>query len=202
MICYVFKGGIGTASRRLTAPLQRYTLGALVQANHGERALLRIDGVPVGAEIDDLRPVPDEVSALNSILMILATDAPLLPHQLARVARRAVHGLAKTGSVSGNSSGDIALAFSTATPVDRAAYWEGDRYALDSIEQFDIQPVLEAAAEAVEEAIVNALFMATDLDGVDGHRVYALPIDRTLQLMRRHRRLHAPGGAEGGHATT
>src|SRR6185369_634988 len=105
MTCYDFKGGIGTASRRLPAPLAAYTVGALVQANHGERPLLRIDGVPVGEEIADLRPTPDDVSYVNSILMILATDAPLLPHELDRLARRAVHGLAKTGSVSGNSSG-------------------------------------------------------------------------------------------------
>jgi D-aminopeptidase len=196
MISYGFKGGIGSSSRRLPPPLDAFTLGALVQANHGERELLRIDGVPVGEAIGDLRPEPDEAAYFNSILMVLATDAPLLPHQLDRLARRAVHGLAKTGSVSGNSSGDIALAFSTAAPVERAAFWSGERYALASIEQFDIQPLLEAAAEAVEEAIVNALFMATDLDGVDGHRVYALPIPRTLAIMRRHRRLFTPAGEQ------
>jgi D-aminopeptidase len=192
MISYEFKGGIGTASRKLSGPLGEWTLGALVQANHGQRELLRIDGVPVGEEIDDLRPVPDQVGWFNSLLMILATDAPLLPHQLDRLARRAVHGLARTGSVSGNSSGDIAFAFSTATPVERGAFWSGDGYRLGTIEQFGVQPLFEAAAEAVEEAIVNALFMATDMDGVDGHVVHALPIERVLGIMRRHRRLHAP----------
>jgi D-aminopeptidase len=190
MICYGFKGGIGTASRRLPAPLDAYTVGALVQANHGERALLRIDGVAVGEEITDLRPEPDEVAYLNSILMILATDAPLLPHQLDRLARRAVHGLARTGSVSGNSSGDITLAFSTTNRVERKIVWAGASYTLGSLEQFDLQPVLEAAAEALDEAVINALFMATDMDGVDGHRIYALPIPRTLEIMRRHRRLY------------
>jgi D-aminopeptidase len=201
MICYGFKGGIGTASRRLPAPLDAYTLGAIVQANHGERGLLRIDGVPVGEEIDDLRPEPDEARWYNSILMILATDAPLLPHQLDRLARRAVHGLSKTGSVSGNSSGDIALAFSTGNPIGRDAFWNGGDYPLGSIEQFDIQPLFEAAAETIEEAVINALFMATDMDGVDNHRVYALPIPRTLDIMRAHRRLFAPAGESRANVT-
>jgi D-aminopeptidase len=194
MTCYGFKGGIGTASRRLPAPLGACTVGALVQANHGERALLRIDGVPVGEEITDLRPEPDEASYLNSILMILATDVPLLSHQLDRLARRAVHGLARTGSVSGNSSGDITLAFTTANAVERERFWQGDDYHQRTLEQFDLQPVLEAAAEALDEAVINALFMATDMDGVDGHRVFALPIPRTLEVMRRHRRLYPPMG--------
>jgi D-aminopeptidase len=201
MICYGFKGGIGTASRRLPEPLDAYTLGAIVQANHGERGLLRVDGVPVGEEIDDLRPEPDEAQYFNSILMIIATDAPLLPHELDRLARRAVHGLSKTGSVSGNSSGDIALAFSTGNPIARDAFWKGDGYALGSIEQFDIQPLFEAAAEAVEEAVINALFMATDMDGVDGHRVYALPIPRTLDIMRAHGRLFAPAAESRANVT-
>jgi D-aminopeptidase len=201
MISYGFKGGIGTASRRLPAPLAGYTLGAIVQANHGERELLRIDGVAVGAEIDDLRPEPDEVRWFNSILMIIATDAPLLAHELDRLARRAVHGLSKTGSVSGNSSGDIALAFSTGNPIERDAFWKGDGYAQGSIEQFDIQPLFEATAEAVEEAVINALFMATDMDGVAGHRVYALPLPRTLDIMRAHRRLFAPAGASRSNVT-
>ena len=124
--------------------------------------------------------------------MILATDAPLLPHQLDRLARRAVHGLAKTGSVSGNSSGDITLAFSTANRGQRRALVAGRQLTLRTLEQFDLQPLLEAAAEALDEAIINALFMATDMDGVNGHRVYALPIPRTLEIMRRHRRLFAP----------
>jgi len=198
MTCYDFKGGMGTASRQVTSGATAYTVGALVQANHGVREQLRIDGVPVGEEIADLRPVPDDVSYVNSILMILATDAPLLSHDLDRIARRAVHGLAKTGSVSGNSSGDIALAFSTGNPIERDAFWNGDGYALGGIQQSDMQPLFEAAAEAVEEAVINALFMATDMDGCDDHRVYALPIPRTLEIMRRHRRLFAPAPASSG----
>ena len=189
MICYGFKGGIGSASRRTPS----YTVGALVQANHGARRQLRIDGAPVGEEISDLLPGPEPPPPpSSSILMILATDAPLLPHQLARLARRAVHGLAKTGSISSNSSGDFALAFSTANPVPRARFWRGDGYRLASVEQFDIQPLLEAAAEAVEEAIVNALFMADDMTGRDGVTVHALPLDRTLEILGRHGRLRAP----------
>ena len=191
MICYQFKGGIGTASRKLPAPLERYSVGVLVQANHGARELLRIDGVPVGEEIVDLLPEPGGESDLNSILMIVATDAPLVDYQLNRLARRAGHGLAKTGSISGNSSGDFTLAFSTANPIPRRDFWRGDTYPQQSIDQADIYPLLEAASEATEEAIINALFMATDMVGRDGNRVYALPLDRTLEVMKRHHRLYS-----------
>ncbi|MDH3525747.1 MAG: P1 family peptidase, partial [Acidobacteriota bacterium] len=201
MICYGFKGGIGTASRRLPAPLDPYAVGVLVQANHGARELLRIDGVPVGEEIADLRPEPDEAAALSSIIMVVATDAPLVDYQLDRLARRAVHGLAKTGSISGNSSGDFTLAFSTANRISRRRFWTGGGYRLSGLDQFDMAPLFEAAAEATEEAIVNALFMATDMAGRDGHRVWALPLPRTLEILARHRRLFAPAAAaEHAHA--
>jgi D-aminopeptidase len=189
MICYDFKGGIGTASRRLPPPLQNYTVGVLVQANHGSREFLRIDGVPVGEEISNLKPQPDEALYLNSILMIVATDAPLLDYQLDRIARRAGMGLAKTGSISSNSSGDFVMAFSTSNRIPANEFWNGNTHELRSIEQFDIQPLFQATSEATEEAIINALFMATDMVGVNGHKVYALPIDRTLKIMERHRRL-------------
>lgn len=189
MICYEFKGGIGTSSRVLPAPLNQYTVGVLVQANHGSREYLRIDGVPVGEEISNLKPQPDEASYVNSILIVVATDAPLLNDQLFRVARRGGMGLAKTGSISSNSSGDFILAFSTANRVSRKEFWEGKSYSFGSIEQFDINPIFQAVSEATEEAIINALFMATDMEGRDNHKVYALPIDRTLRIMDRHRRL-------------
>jgi len=192
MVCYGFKGGIGTASRRLPEPLAAYTLGALVQANHGVREELRIDGVPVGEAITDLRPEPDEASGGNSILIVLATDAPLLDHQLRRLAARSVHGLAKTGSISHNGSGDFALAFSTGNRIPPEAFREGSGYTLASIEQLDLDPLLEAASEATEEAIVNALFAAVDVTGRDGRVVRALPIDRTLALLERHHRLFPP----------
>lgn len=189
MISYGFKGGIGSASRLLPKPLDAYTVGVLVQANHGGRSQLRIDGVPVGEAISDLRPEPDWAQSLNSILMVVATDAPLLDYQLDRVARRAVHGLAKTGSTSSNSSGDFTVAFSTSNRIPRRRFWTGGGYELRTLEQFDIDTVLTAAAEATEEAIINALFMAEDMTGVDGHKIYALPIDRTLEIMERHHRL-------------
>jgi len=189
MICYNFKGGIGTASRRLPDLLARYTVGVLVQANHGLRELFCLDGVPVGQEITDKRPEPDEASFLNSILMVIATDAPLREDQLNRLAQRAAHGLAKTGSVSSNSSGDFALAFSTGNKIKREDFWNGKTFALQAIEEFNIQPFFQAVAEATEEAILNALFMATDMTGRDNHKVYALPIDRVLKIMSYYRRL-------------
>jgi D-aminopeptidase len=192
MVCYGFKGGIGTASRRLPEPLAAYALGALVQANHGVREELRVDGVPVGEEITDLRPEPEGASWGNSILIVLATDAPLLDHQLRRLAARAVHGLAKTGSISHNGSGDFAIAFSTGNQIARQAYWRGSGYSLASIEQVDLDPLLQAASEATEEAIVNALFAAVDTTGRDGHVVRALPIDRALAVLERHHRLFPP----------
>jgi D-aminopeptidase len=201
MVCYGFKGGLGTASRRLPAPLSAYTVGALVQANHGVREELRIDGVPVGEAIADLRPEPDEAAlpAANSILMVLATNAPLLDVDCARLARRAVHGLAKTGSISSNGSGDFALAFSTANRIPRRAFWQGDPYTLSSLEQSHMNPLFQAAAEAVEEAIVNALFAATTMVGRDGHVVHALPLERVLEEMERHGRLFSSKG--GGVST-
>jgi D-aminopeptidase len=196
MICYQFKGGIGTASRNLPPPLEAYRVGVLVQANHGARELLRIDGVPVGEEIVDLLPEPGPEANPSSILMIVATDAPLLDYQLTRLARRAGHGLAKTGSISGNSSGDFTLAFSTANPVPRRDFWRGDTYTQQSIDQTEIYPLLEAASEATEEAIVNALFMATDMVGRDGSEVFALPLARTLEILKRYHRLFPAEGAE------
>lgn len=193
MICYEFKGGVGTASRRLPEPLDSYTVGVLVQANHGSRKSLRIDGVPVGEEISDLRPEPDEAAYLNSILIVIATDAPLLDYQLDRIARRGGMGLSKTGSISSNSSGDFILAFSTANGIPRADFWRGRTYPLQSIEQFDIQPLFQAASEATEEAIINALFMAETMVGRDGHTVHALPSDRVLKIMERHHRLFRSG---------
>jgi len=188
MICYEYKGGIGTASRMIATNGNSHTVGALVQANHGGRALLRIDGVPVGAELI-AESQPAVSPELNSILMIIATDAPLLSHQLDRLARRATHGLAKTGSISGNGSGDFTLAFSTSNRIPRDAFFEGAGYSLRSVEQFDLGPYLEAASEAIEEAIINALFMAQDMTGINGNFVPALPLTKTIEIMRRHGRI-------------
>jgi D-aminopeptidase len=194
MICYEYKGGIGTASRVVAQGGFVHTVGVLVQANHGVRELLRIDGVPVGAELSKIHPATMH-SALNSIQMIIATDAPLLAHQLQRLARRATHGLARTGSISSNSSRDFTLAFSTGNRIPREAYYRGAGYTLQSVEQFHIFPYFEAASEAVEEAIINALCMAEDMTGINDNFVPALPLTETLEILHRHGRL---GGVVGG----
>jgi D-aminopeptidase len=135
--------------------------------------------------------VPDEAAGFNfnSILIVIATDAPLLDYQLHRIARRGGMGLSKTGSISSNSSGDFIMAFSTSNRIPAEDYWKGTVYKLQSIEQYDIQPLFQAASEATEEAIINALFMAETMKGRAGHTVYALPIERVLRIMERHRRL-------------
>jgi D-aminopeptidase len=189
MTCYQFKGGIGTASRKLRKPLDKYTVGVLVQANHGSRDELRIDGVPVGEELTDLMPDPDEASYLSSILIVIATDLPLLDYQLNRVARRGAMGLGRTGFPSHNSSGDFIMAFSTANRISANEFWNGKTYSMQSIEQYDIEPLFSAVAEATDEAVINVLFAAEDMIGRDDHKVYALPIDRTLKIMERYKRL-------------
>jgi D-aminopeptidase len=187
MICHGFKGGIGTASRVLATDDGGYTIGVLVQANYGSRNLLTIAGVPVGREISDLLPVskePDEDA--GSIIVVLATDAPLLPHQLKRLARRIPLGIGLVGGRGGNTSGDIFIAFSTANP-------EGSKTAglatLTMLPNERITPLFNATAEATEEAIVNALVAADTMTGVDGHTVYALPHDQLREVLRKYNRL-------------
>ena len=182
MICYEFKGGIGTASRRLSAAQNNYTVGVLVQCNCGRRSQLQIAGVPVGVEIPD-HPVYGDT---GSIIIAVATDAPLLPHQLKRIARRASLGLARTGSVSGNGSGDIFVAFSTANP--RAALPSGTSH-LEMLSNDDMNPLFEATVEATEEAIVNALVAAETMTGADDHKAIALPHDRLRKVLKRYHRL-------------
>jgi|CXWL01.1.fsa_nt_gi D-aminopeptidase len=203
MICYGFKGGIGTASRRLPPPLDGRHVGVLVQANHGRREMLRIDGVAVGEALADWRGGPPAAppSGVNSILIVIATDVPLLDFELARVARRAVHGLARTGSISSNSSGDFALAFSTANAVGWRELLGDGRLTWRTVDQGAIEPVLQATAEATEEAIVNALCMATDMVGLDGVPVPALPLAEVVALLAAHGRTSAAlprGGGAGG----
>jgi D-aminopeptidase len=183
MVCYEFKGGIGTASRMARAAGRTYMLGALVQANHGERSELRVDGVPVGEEIADL--LPEEPRRSKSILLLLATDAPLDGGQCERLARRAALGLARTGAVSHHGSGDLALALSTRGGRTRS-FLNDER----------LSPLWQAAVEATEEAILNALCRATTMQGARGRKVHALPIDRLIASLIRHGRLAPP--AEGG----
>ncbi len=183
MICYEFKGGSGTASRRLSAKAGGYTLGVFVQANCGLRRQLTIAGVPVGRELNMPSQREDD---LGSIIIVIATDAPLLPHQLKRLARRASMGLARTGSVSGNGSGDIFLAFSTANPD--AANPEGTAK-LEMLPNDRMNGLFDATVQATEEAIINALVAAEPMTGRDGHTVPALPHEAVRELLRKHSRL-------------
>ncbi len=183
MICYEFKGGTGTASRKLDAKAGGYTVGVLVQANCGLRKQLTIAGVPVGREIKTPAIWSEET---GSIIIVVATDAPLLPHQLKRLARRASLGLARTGSVSGNGSGDIFLAFSTAN-YD-AAKAEGVAK-LDMLSNDEINPIFEATVQATEEAIINALVAAEPMTGQGDHHVPALPHDELRQVLAKYGRL-------------
>jgi D-aminopeptidase len=198
MKCYDFKGGIGTASRVVQAGSKHFTVGVLVQANHGSRSQLMIAGVPVGQEIRDLMPenLPQESSAqvpvetgvkTSSIIAIVATDLPLLPHQLKRLARRVPLGLARTGAVSEYTSGDIFLAFSNADPGK--VNQEGFRSAI-TYDDWRLDPFFEAVVQATEEAVVNALLAAETMTGINGYTVYALPHDRLRILLRKYNRLN------------
>lgn len=187
MICYDFKGGIGTSSRVVETPHGRYTVGALVQANHGDRRLLRIDGVLVGREIGfDRTPSPwaDRV-AEGSIIIVVATDAPLIPTQCKRLAQRATVGLARTGGVGHNGSGDIFLAFATGNHVDASAKAP---YDLKMLPHHHLNEIFEAVAEAVEESILNALCAAETMTGFKGRTAHALPLDEVKRVMDQYRR--------------
>jgi D-aminopeptidase len=192
MICHEFKCGIGTASRRLRLADQEVTVGVLVQANYGVRDTLRIAGVPVGREIraDRIDGGPDpRTGDTGSIIIVVATDAPLLPHQLKRVAKRAGLGLARMGSFAGNGSGDIFVAFSTAN----AAALGGARLVQStSIGNDYLDPLFAATVEATEEAIVNAMVAARDMRGNGGHYARALPHERLVELLKRYGRYSPP----------
>jgi D-aminopeptidase len=192
MICHEFKGGTGTASRMTSGTGVRYTVGALVQANYGSRELLRIDGVPVGREISP-EIVPSHrggnrptarAHESGSIIVVLATDAPLLPIQCQRLARRATTGLAWVGGIGANGSGDIFIAFSTANHVG-----QNDRIStVQMLSPTAMTALFQAAAEATEEAILNALCVAETMTGREGRVIHALPLDRLQATMRRYSR--------------
>ena len=187
MIAHDFKGGIGTSSRRILVDGATYTVGALVQANYGAREQLTIAGVPVGREISDLRRVPgDRDEDQGSIIVVLATDAPLLPHQLKRVATRIALGVGAMGGRGGNSSGDIFIAFSTA---NRDISRSSGLVTLSMVPNEQINALFNATAQATEEAIVNALVAARDMTGINGSRVYALPHDRLRAVLQKYNRL-------------
>jgi len=183
MVCFEFKGGIGTASRKLGERQGGYTVGALVQSNFGLRHQLTIAGVPVGREISEGAFRQREN---GSIIIVVATDAPLMPHQLKRLARRAAMGLARVGSVAGNSSGDIFIAFSTANP--NAAQSSGLAQ-LAMLPNERMNPLFEATVQAVEESIINALVAAETMIGRDDHKVVALPHDGLREILRKYNRL-------------
>jgi L-aminopeptidase/D-esterase-like protein len=189
MVCHGFKGGIGTSSRIVRIEGEAYVVGALVQANYGEREQLTIAGVPVGLEISDLLPVSeghDENSEGSSIIVVIATDGPLLPHQLKRLARRVPMGIARVGGFGGDSSGDIFVAYSTANPGAAAGKAV---FGVEMIPNRQLTPFFSATALAVEEAIVNALIAAETMIGRDNNKVFALPHGRLLDAMKKYNRL-------------
>jgi L-aminopeptidase/D-esterase-like protein len=187
MVAHGFKGGTGTSSRVLDATAGGYTVGVLVQANYGARDALRIAGVPVGKEIVDLRPERGKLGdGQGSIIVVLATDAPLLPHQLKRLVKRVSLGIGVMGGMGENSSGDIFVAFSTANP--EASKNDG-LASLTMLPNDRINPLFRAAVYATEEAVVNAMVAAETMKGVNGNTVYALPHDRLREALRKYNRL-------------
>ena len=192
MVCHGFKGGIGSASRLVTCGEETYTLGVLVQANHGSREQLTIAGAPAGREISDLLPIWNEAPSggligegSGSIIVIVATDAPLLPHQLKRLARRVPLGIGKVGGIGHNYSGDLFIAYSTANPGAAGL----DLSQLTMLSNQFISPLFQATIQATEEAIVNALIAAETMVGINGNTVYALPHERLLKVLTQYGRL-------------
>jgi len=189
MVCNGFKGGIGTASRRVDTKLGGYTVGVLVQCNYGWRRNLRIAGVPVGLEI------PEDAAYANtsfaqedrgSIIVVVATDAPLVAHQLKRLAHRVSLGLGRNGSISGNGSGDIFIAFSTAN----SGAAKPDRLAqLTMLPNDQMNPLFEATVQATEEAVINAMVAAETMTGIENHQVIALPHDKLREVLKKYNRL-------------
>ncbi len=195
MICYGFKGGIGTSSRVINKQAGGYTVGVLVQANHGGRSQLTISGVPVGKEMTDTlglqisgvttkqKPLEQE---LGSIIIVLATDAPLLPGQIKRLAQRIPLGLTRTGAIGGNSSGDIFIAFSTA---NKDAFSNTEEKQVTTMSNETMNLLFTATIQATEEAIINALFAGETMEGIDGNKVYGLPKEKVVQIMKKYNRM-------------
>jgi D-aminopeptidase len=198
MVCYGFKGGIGTSSRRVPESAGGYTVGVLVQANFGRRQELTVAGVPVGREITDLMPetargagpaADINLEHEGSVIVVIATDAPLSSRQLARLASRAALGLARTGSTSGNTSGDIFIAFSTGNTVPQSTTSRTLSATFISPESTAaLNPLFQAVVEATEESVLNALAKADTMTGINGNRVHALPYDRLKAVMANYGR--------------
>ncbi len=193
MICYGLKGGTGTASRCVDIGNREYKLGVLAQTNHGELHQLMVAGVPAGLELPSNLGVSRGIkrhsdrgrSEKSSIIFVVATDAPLLPHQLKRIARRASLGLARTGAISANGSGDLFLAFSVANP---GSALKTEEYKTTILPNREMDYLFEAAVEATEEAIINSLIAARTMKGFSG-TVNALPHDLLVEILHRHNRL-------------
>lgn len=199
MICHGFKGGIGTSSRVIDKSLGGYTVGVLVQANHGSRGQLIIAGVPVGKELEDTLPVivnegttaksynNDELSESGSIIVVVATDAPLLPHQLKRLTQRVSLGIGKNGGIGGNGSGDIFIAFSTA---NKAAFSRTRETSLIMYSNDLINGLFTATIEATEEAIINALVAGRTMKGINDNTVPGLPHEAVIQILKKYKRIN------------
>ncbi len=186
MICNGFKGGTGTASRKLSAKDGGYTVGVLVQCNYGVQSQLRIAGIAVGRELPPGIPHNDDT---GSIIVIVATDAPLLPSQLKRLARRVPLGLGRMGSYSGDGSGDIFMAFSTANP---GAWGGGKVKHIDMVPNDDMNPIFLATVQSVEEAVVNAMIAAKTMKGINDFEVRAIPHAELQQVLKKYNRLVDP----------
>jgi L-aminopeptidase/D-esterase-like protein len=190
MLCLGFKGGSGTASRIVTIDGKQYTLGAFVQSNFGRKKNLTIAGVPVGQELKDTLNYeihglanPHHQEGDGSIICVIATDAPLLPHQLKRIAERVALGVGRVGGRGENSSGDIFIAFSTANPD---AFNRDKSTQVEMLPNDKCNPLYEATVQSVEEAIINAMVAADTMEGVNGNKAYALPHNAVMRLLRKH----------------
>jgi len=192
MLCYEFKGGSGTSSRKLPEKLGGWTVGAFAQTNFGRRYQLIVAGVPVGQHLKEDAVWTNGENPFKqddgSLIVVIATDAPLLPHQLKRLAKRASLGMARTGSLGGNSSGDIFLAFSTANP-NAARGNEKGLAPLQSLSNNFIDPLLSASAYATEEAIINSMIAAEDMTGRNGLSIKALPREELRKIMKDYNRI-------------
>ena len=197
MICHEFKGGKGTSSRIIDESLGGYTVGVLVQANYGTRKQLTIAGVPIGKELANVLPPiintttekvnrKSELSENGSIIVVLATDAPLLPHQLKRLAGRVSLGIGKTGGIGGNGSGDIFLAFSTA---NTNAFSRTTKTMVTMYSNDLMNDLFAATIEATEEAVINALVAATTMKGINDNTIFALPHEETINILKKYKRI-------------
>ena len=190
MTCHGFKGGIGTSSRKIVLKEKEYTLGVLVQANYGNRNELTIRGVPVGKEIKNLLPkitFGEKQEGLGSIIVVVATDAPFLPNQLKRLARRVPVGISRVGGFGSNGSGDIFITFSTANP---GAFNREEIGNINFLPNDLMNPFLNATGQATEEAIINALISAETMRGINNNTVYKLPHDRLRDILKKYNRLN------------